>query len=851
MRLALFHLASKTLYLRKKSSISLIFSIAFCISFSLILVSVLNSYRQNSEKQLIKVHGIQHAIIFNAQPGYNPEPEVSDNTIIRSGLVQIHGTFEIPESITEEVVSLGSMDISAIDLSKLRLLDGKLPDFPNGVAIEKGVLARMKVTPIIGMEIPLNLNLLNEDRKSKGESVHTTFILTGILENYRANQLPDVEQRFSGFVDLPAVLLPQDNILSKKGTFTTHHYYIQYSEASNPMDLASKLKDSVSAELVFLNTNVYNPINSDMQIKSIGIDLMPPLLLVGCILFAAFFLLANIILLTGSERMKQIICLHYAGAGSRDVLQYTAINGSMLILFAIPVSILLTIPMFLLLRMILEKFPIAPFDYILDFSGAGFIILSAVMLVFILIIWPIWKLKHFTPMELSRSMVSEDSIRNVNFKSKNAVLLWAVKSAINNRNKVVMSCISFALIVVTVISGVYIIRTIKIYNLPSTLYDYWLNKTSKLYYSSLKIPEKTDYGISNEHFFYLASSPDLNEVHGIKRMDFNIARYQSDISKKYNDLNILPSLGMEELMVQDKEKFGYESDMIIHRRTLVGMDEELISALSTYVIRGSINIDRLKTGNDVILCSKKQDVWTKAGDTFELSQVINEKLFVKSINVIAVVVIPEDRTDLGNLYGSTFIWHNQAFNTLEFPVLYSDIRMALKNTGQADDIKGRLQEAIKNNTDSKSKMVLRSGIEENEKYRNIGETGRLFVSIIVIILGFFSLINVIYYYNMKIRGRIRLCGVMRAIGMTKTQLVSMELCEAGFYAGISGLIGLGMSLFVFVIFNDIPGVSFLSVIPYEYMVLTPVVLLLITLAAVMFPAINVYKQTEIEAIYDL
>ncbi|HBQ63349.1 MAG TPA: hypothetical protein DD727_00160 [Clostridiales bacterium] len=851
MRAPLAYLSIKTLKVRRRSSAALVCSIAFCIALSLVLMSVLNSYQQNYRKQLFKAYGTQHAVLFNVPSG--GEQTLWENASLRCGRVRIYGTYTVPESITGEVVSLGTMDDTAADLSRIRLLAGRLPDMSDGIAVEKGVLARMKITPVIGTEIPLDLNLLSENRKLKGEPAQATFILTGILENYRANQLPEAEQRISGFVDLPAILLAADNPLADRQAFSTNHFYIYMNHTASPLESAKLLKDVANAEMVYLNSKVYNPDNGEIRTGSPGTDLMPPLLLVACILFAAFFLLANMILLTGNERMQQIIGLRFAGAGSGDGLKYTAIRGGILILLGIPLGILLALPLHVLTRRILLKFPVAPFDFVPDFSGAGFIILGAVILIFTLMLRPVWRQKDLTAMELSRSMVREDRIRHVNFKSKNGILLWAVKSAANSANKLVVVGISFMMIVFIVISGVYMIRLMKYANMPVTMYDYWVRHSAKLYYSALMIPERTDAGIRENQLFYLASSPDVKSIFGIKRLDVNIARLPGEPEQKYRDMDPLPSAGMDQIMQQDKVKYGYAQDAVLYRRTLLGVDNEMLSALSPFVVSGTIQPDRLRTGKEILLCSKNREAGTMAGERFILSQIIEGKMFELEVSVGAVVYIPEDRQDLLKLYRSAFIWHQSTFDTLPFPVQYSDVRIELKDPKQTEDIRGRIQEIVRLNAEEKNKVSVQSGIEENEIYRNTGKTARLFIVMIVLILGLYSLINLVYYFSVRIRERLPLFGVMRAIGMTRRQLMAMVQWEAACFTGVSSLAGIGMSLLVFLIFHEVPhkGVSVFSVIPYEYIVLLPLVLVGAAALAVLFPALQVFRRSEVEAIREL
>lgn len=852
MKNPILYLAYKTLKIRKITTIILIISIALCISLSIILVSVKNSYKLNYKTQLLNTYGVQHTILYNI-------PQETENILINNGNIEtvgkviICGIFKIPKSITNETLSLGHMDEVAISLSKIQLVEGRLPEKSNEVAIEKGALARMNIDPTIDMNIILDVELLQENKNLRRDTLKQTFVLVGILENYSANQLPEREKRVSGYIDLPSILLSNNNAITELQPFITKHYYLQYKSDVNPFQLIKKNQEIYQSGLIQLNTNVYNPENGKMLIKSVGTDLIPPLILIIITLFSAFFMLTNIIILSNNEGFSQIVNLRIIGGSNADLIKLIAIKSSLMIITALPIGFLITYPLYSIVRIILSKLTIS-FDLVLDFSNCSILLAITCVFVLFLFIRPVIKMKRYTVIELSGHVIKADRIQHVNFNSKNGIILWAIKSAVNDLNKNIMVCISLAIIVFIIISGTYIIRIMKYDNMPITQYDYWVNKTSKMYYSSLIIPDKSNYGIGENQLFYLATSPEVKSIYGIKRFDINIEQKIEDKDNKYLDLSPLPSYsGMENIVLEDKVKYGYEKSSTLFRERIISLNDEMLEILTPYIIDGNIDIGELKMGDKIIFCTNINNHQITEGDTFILSQIVNGYMFSKEVEIATVVLLPENRADLYKIYGKSFIWHHDAFGEVGLDVNYSDIRIELKDSTKSGDIKSRIHDVVSLNTDETNKMTVWSGIEENEIYRNTGRLTRLFIYIIVFIMGFYALINIISYFNLRIRERLQLYGVMRAIGMTKYQLISMIQIEAAHFALISVLLGVGLSILVFIAFHRIPakGISVFNVIPYSSILITSTGLIIIVLLSVLLPVMQIFKQSEVDEIRSL
>lgn len=848
MKWPLLYLSFKTLIKRKSSSLLLVFNIAICVSFSLAVVSLINSYSSNYKTQIRNTYGIQHEILFDVPDDlYTSLIEKSD-AIENIGKVTIHAIVEIPDSIFNEMAALGEMDDNAAELSRIRLLSGKLPEKSNEIAVEKSTLAKLNAESLIGSEIVLDVLPIPVNGHSNTEPVKQTFVITGIIENYTRIHLPE-EMKENGRIDLPSIILADDNILEGLFDKSVKNYYLQYrmdKDSGNPYTHSADIEELEIARHTERNTGLYDSESGREYSWKSGADLLSPLLLILAVLFATFFLLVNNLIYSNNERIKQILSIKYAGAANRDILYISVMKSVILISLGIPSGIIISIPLLYGLKKLFNYLPILNFEYIIDYQGSLIAILLTTLIVFVLIMQPVRRLSRLTTMQIVDSIYGRNIIRQVRFNCKNGVLLWAVKSAVNNLRKVTSVCISFSLIIIIIVGGIYNIRVYKLYRIPRTRFDYKID-ISRIGFSLLRIPEKISFGLSDKELFYLKSSADVKRIDAIKKMEINIECSSVEQSNKYGflfDMSI-PSARDIQMYNDDKQKFGYSIDSVIYRTILKGMDDHLLLLLSPYIVSGNIDIDRLKSSDDVILCvdSSVSNLDLEAGDSFVFSQIIDSKLYEKTVSISAVAVLPKDNNDLYDLFGKSFIWHADSFEKALLDVNYGDIRIEVNDPETTDDIRGRLNE-INSQYERNARLQISSRIEENEIYRNSGKMAAAIGGILVLLLISYSMINIVNFINMNIKERSRVFGMMRAVGMTKWQLSLLVNIESLYFVTLSSIIGLLICAVIVLFIHNVPrGYSILSIIPFEYIVFTPVALFAAALMAGIIPVRQICRKS--------
>ena len=179
-------LAFSTLKNRKKSYALMIIGIVLAMIFSSgvpFFVSCLQSSRQ--EMQYRKL-GKQTTIITNAQ-NYELNKGTEDGSVVGEiGYAHIISYAWNEKEDFSDGTMIGWLDEKATELYYPIVLDGRMPEKENEIAIEKSALQRMRLDTEIGEEITLKALVCNGDEFLEEEK-EVTYKLVGILYDKKLN----------------------------------------------------------------------------------------------------------------------------------------------------------------------------------------------------------------------------------------------------------------------------------------------------------------------------------------------------------------------------------------------------------------------------------------------------------------------------------------------------------------------------------------------------------------------------------------------------------------------------------------------------------------------------------------
>jgi len=114
-------------------------------------------------------------------------------------------------------------------------------------------------------------------------------------------------------------------------------------------------------------------------------------------------------------------------------------------------------------------------------------------------------------------------------------------------------------------------------------------------------------------------------------------------------------------------------------------------------------------------------------------------------------------------------------------------------------------------------------------------------------------LGVVNTLTMNIMERTQEIGMLRAIGMTRSQVIKMVLAEAGLMGVIGGLVGLVFGILLFRIFlagmSAMSGYSLEFTIPIDAVILGLIVALVVSQIAAIQPSRRAAKTNVLEAIH--
>jgi ABC-type antimicrobial peptide transport system permease subunit len=144
-----------------------------------------------------------------------------------------------------------------------------------------------------------------------------------------------------------------------------------------------------------------------------------------------------------------------------------------------------------------------------------------------------------------------------------------------------------------------------------------------------------DVGISQEDYSEIANFDGVTDVNGIMANMSTVLTYtdSDDMAKalKSSDIREQPSNDDYQCMLADidskqLEYMGYSTDEQVYSVPTVGINAERFSEFSQYVIDGSIDVDKINSGEEVVLfMTKDLSELFHVGDTIPLSDIVYSK----------------------------------------------------------------------------------------------------------------------------------------------------------------------------------------------------------------------------------
>ena len=199
----LWTLAWQGILRRRRSSILLFLVLLLSFAFAVMMLSVMGSMNRTNIEYLKNTYGAWHGAI--------PDGKDSD----RAFLERRDWLDRLGESVnygqvrgTTPVSGVGSVDETFLELGRIRLDEGRLPEQPGEIAMEADLLVALGYEPAVGQTVSVPMMIPQAEDPTSFLLVVRDFVLTGVLHEYA--HLWILENNVQNRLLNSALILPED-----------------------------------------------------------------------------------------------------------------------------------------------------------------------------------------------------------------------------------------------------------------------------------------------------------------------------------------------------------------------------------------------------------------------------------------------------------------------------------------------------------------------------------------------------------------------------------------------------------------------------------------------------------------
>ena len=633
-------LAFSTLKNRKKSYALMIIGIVLAMIFSSGVPFFASCLQSSREEMQYRKQGKQDTIVTNAQ-NYELNKAIEDGSIIGEiGYAHILSYAWNEKEDFSDGTMIGWLDERATELYYPVVLDGRMPEKENEIAIEKSALQRMRLDTKIGEEITLKALVCNSDEFLKEES-EVTYKLVGILHDKKSNFELFSSNTVERAQKLPAAFVAENTQVGIGGKEALVAFF---DEAWIPGGYISNISydDRLDSTDFHANsmTDSYTKLTYDIA----------TIIFLSCLLaFMSCFGIVNAFNSNLKERKKQIGMLKAVGATRKQLISIFGREALLICFFTTPLSVAVSFGTVKLFAKIMgENFVFKP-NFTVLILGA----LVGVVCVMLSAIIPLFSVSRLSPMQAIRNIEMMRKMKNKKIKSEKSFVVskhLAKRKLIFSKGK---SCAIASVIACSVIVSGWAISCLDI--IIDYSYDYYdvdyqvrnqggigsangfindlsyqniehpLNENQK--YETLEIPQVTDvWGTKTAKFniVFEGEVPEYLQVNEYTNRFGVSSRYIDTADVYYDNLVVVsgeyeeyqhPELSQETVKeyfqagpnqdyIYTKDVAKFKENEELFNIEITGQSPELFATneiTKENLIDGEINIDKLNSGEEVII----------------------------------------------------------------------------------------------------------------------------------------------------------------------------------------------------------------------------------------------------------
>jgi putative ABC transport system permease protein len=601
---------------RKRQYVLLSLGIALAIYFvATALLFGFGIYTSLEERQLNR-YGEQNVMLFDCG-GVPLDDLLTDGTLSAMDKAEVLG-----EAVTGDyetrLFSIAQYDDTSRGLSRRRLKEGAYPAQAGEIALERTVLAQLRQDAEVGDTVTLTLRIPDGNGGFLSDTVEKTYTLTGIL--YDQLIYWDFFMFSSVYHDIPAGLVSDKEPIEPGGRMVTMAYGVLSQDGAS----MTKLDEFCEAQgISYTRTNgMLDMGNVEQEMIFTGgfAVLVGIILVIACCLGIVNAFSANL-----DARRRQIGLLRAVGATQKQIKNIFGRETLILSLIAIPIGLVLgVLSVFVIFSWLGE-------DYVLILSPWVLLGVAAlgVMCVMLASRIPLRRASAVSPMQAIRDVDLMRRVRKRKVRSRTefvAPRLIASRSGQIYRRKRAGICAALvAGILVFTLASLFVVTMTTQIGSYTYEYDY------RIYYGQYTIWDTINYefhkpGLTEQDKQDVMALPLVETVLGekqvqIKLLPEELTSYATGDGWQYRFTYLSPDdparhmafgEGEYNAYLETKNRYYDGSDYL--SVSAIAVDESIIAQMEPFVCEGCINLDKLRSGDEVLLVAPKEYALYFAGD---------------------------------------------------------------------------------------------------------------------------------------------------------------------------------------------------------------------------------------------
>lgn len=594
--------------------IGIILSMTLSSSFTFFVSSAISSALETHNF----LYGKQSHIIINTIRNEDTEEFLNSN-VTTHGYAHILGKITAEDSETNTGACIAWLEPQAKELYYQSLIEGRMPTAENEIAIEKSALTRLGIDYKLNDKITFDFYVQDADQP-KEKPIKKEYILVGILNDKRSNI---EKQSWVTDIRIPAAFV-MDNTEIEIGGKEALHLFISNSDdgfISEYVELSRPLRKGyygANDGLSWYLTGGYEIMYTVADTFGVNAPYLLILVFVAVLAVASNIGIVNAFSTNLKERKRQIGLLRSVGATRRQIIKVYGKETFILCLICTPVSILISIgAVTLSVSAFGGNFIFKPSWWVLPLSAV-----ISVLIVTLSSFIPLFSASRITPMQAIRNISLNRKIKTKKIKTQkefDTPKLLATRNIKLYKSKQVLTSVILAIAVFGSLFGFSLAGGIEKQN-TSLNADYEV--TSYMEYGSRRIAnyDWIRLGISENEVQEILSNSFVENIQGRKETNGYIEVEElTDYLKLCNYVTgVYPaSVDGVKITKENYEKYQeipIENTAVIEKANItspilpldfIGLSEDSFKNESETVLEGKINIDKLNSGEEVILVLPK------------------------------------------------------------------------------------------------------------------------------------------------------------------------------------------------------------------------------------------------------